>query len=163
MLARLFRHLAADLAVKRRFPRRVLSAIERAVHEEEARHRGQLRFAIEGGLPAEELLRGRDARTRAVEVFARLGVWDTEHNCGVLIYILLGDHAVEIVADRGIGARVPQPEWEAICREMQQHFARGDFENGALVGIRRAGDLLAAHFPARGPQANELPDRPALL
>jgi len=163
MLGRLWRHVAADLSVKRRFPRRVLAAIERAVHEEEARHRGQLRFAIEGGLPAEELLRGRDARTRAVEVFARLGVWDTEHNCGVLIYVLLGDRAVEIVADRGIGERVAQPEWEAICREMEQHFAQGDFEHGALAGIRRAGDLLAAHFPARKGQPNELPDRPAVL
>ncbi len=163
MLARLVRHAFADLTLRRRFPRRTLSAIERAVHQEESRHRGQLRFAIEGGLPIEHLLRSVDARTRAVEVFARLGVWDTEHNCGVLIYVLLGDRAVEIVADRGIGARVDQSEWEAICRGMQEQFARRDFEAGSLAGIAHAGQLLAAHFPARGAHPNELPDRPAVL
>ncbi len=163
MIARLLRHVSADLGLRRRFPRRALSAIEHAVHEEESHHRGQLRFAIEGGLPIEHLLRGMDARTRAVDVFARLGVWDTEHNCGVLIYVLLGDRAVEIVADRGIHARVAQSEWQTICRGMQEQFARGDFEAGSLAGIRRAGELLAAHFPAHGAHPNELPDKPAVL
>jgi len=163
MLVRFFRHLAADLSVRRRFPHAVLRAIESAVTEQEKRHSGQLRFAIEGGLPAANLLGGGQARERAIEVFARLGVWDTEHNSGVLLYVLLGDRAVEIVADRGIQARVGQDEWEAICREMQAEFAKGAFERGSLAGIRRVGDLLAAHFPARTVQRNELPDKPALL
>ncbi len=163
MLLRLMHHLGADLSVGRRFPRRVLEAIERTVREQEMRHSAQLRFAIEGGLPAGMIFRRVDARTRAVEVFARLGVWDTEHNSGVLLYVLLGDRAVEIVADRGIGARVGQEQWEAICRQMQRDFAEGEFERGALSGITSVGDLLAAHFPPSGAHANELPDRPALL
>jgi uncharacterized membrane protein len=165
MLGRLARHLAADLGVRRRFLAPVLRAIEGAVAEQEKRHVGELRFAIEGGLPALELLRGRHSRSRAIELFGQLGVWDTEHNSGVLIYVLLGDRAVEIVADRGIGARVPQPEWDAICRAMEKAFRADEFERGALEGIARIGELLARHFPAAGGDnnTNELPDRPVVL
>jgi hypothetical protein len=163
MLARLVRHVCADVSVRRAFPSGVLAAIERAVGEQEKRHLGELRFAVEGGLPAGSLATGQDARDRAVEVFARLGVWDTEHNSGVLIYVLLGDRAVEIVADRGILARVGQGTWEDICRGMERHFAAGRFESGALEGIARTGELLARHFPASGDNPNELSDKPTLL
>jgi uncharacterized membrane protein len=162
---RILRHLFTDhLAVKRAFPRAALHAVEKAIGEEERRHAGQLRFAVEASLPLGELLRGVHARTRAVECFSRLRVWDTEHNSGVLIYVLLADRRVEIIADRGIHGKVGGAAWETICGEMQQEFARGQFERGAVVGIRAISDLLAAHFPAGdGPRPNELPDRPVVL
>jgi len=162
MLTRWLRHVISDLSVRRHFPRPVLAAIERAVGEQERRHGGQLRFAIEGGLHASSLLRRITPRERALEVFAQLRVWDTEHNSGVLLYVLLGDRAVEIVADRGIRARVSQQEWDSICRLMESRYRQGDFAGGSIAGIERAGDLLAIHFPA--PEyKNELPDQPAVL
>jgi TLP18.3/Psb32/MOLO-1 phosphatase superfamily protein len=163
MITRMLKHVLADFALKRRFSRAVLDAVEKAVSEQERRHSGQLRLAVEGGLPAANLLHGQGARARALEVFARLGVWDTQHNSGVLLYVLLGDRAVEIIADRGIQARVPQADWDAICRLMESHFARGEFARGSIAGIEAAGDLLAAHFPAAGERPNELPDQPAVL
>lgn len=164
-LKRFLRHLFTDhLAVRRAFPRAAMRAIERAIGEEERRHAGQLRFAAEASLPLGELLRGVQARARAVECFGRLGVWDTEHNSGVLIYVLLAERCVEIVADRGIHGKVGSAAWEAICGEMQREFARGQFERGAVVGIRAISDLLAAHFPAaEGERPNELPDKPVVL
>ena len=162
---RFFRHLFTDhVAVRRAFPRPAMRAIEKTITEEERRHAGQLRFAVEASLPLGELLRGVHASARAVECFSRLRIWDTEHNCGVLVYVLLADRHVEIVADRGIHARVGSAAWEAICGEMQQEFARGQFERGAVIGIRAISDLLAEHFPAgEGGEPNELPDRPVVL
>ena len=161
---RLLRHLSTDRwAVRRAFPRAAMRAIEKAIGEEERRHGGQLRFAVEASLPLGELLRGIRSRERAVECFGRLRVWDTEHNSGVLIYLLLADRRVEIVADRGIHGKVGTAAWEAICGEMQQEFARGQFERGAVLGVRAISDLLVAHFPPSGKGANELPDKPVVL
>jgi len=161
---RWFRHLFTDhWAVKRAFPGPVLRAIEKAIGEEERRHGGQLRFAVEASLPLGGLLRGIQSRERAVEWFGRLGVWDTEHNSGVLIYLLLADRRVEIVADRGVHSRVGTAAWEAICGEMQQEFARGQFERGVVIGVRAISDLLAAHFPRSGDSPNELSDKPVVL
>ncbi len=161
---RWIRHLwLDDLAVRRDFPRPVLSAIERAIATQEKRHRGELRFVVEGGLPLAPLLSGRTARERAIDVFSRLRVWDTEDNAGVLIYLLLADRRVEIVADRGIHARVGSAAWDAICGEMQSAFAAGRFEAGAILGIEAISDLLAAHFPPGEDNPNELPDTPVVL
>ena len=161
---RWIRHVFLDhLALGRAFPRATLSSIERAVREQEKRHRGQLRVAIEGGLPLQALAAGRTARERALEHFARLRVWDTEDNAGVLVYLLLADRRVEIVADRGIHARVGDTAWETICGAMQQEFAAGRFEAGVLSGLGSISDLLAAHFPAKGAKPNELPDAPVVL
>ena len=161
---RLLRHLSTDRrALRRAFPRAAMRAIEKAIGEEERRHSGQLRFAVEASLPLGELFRGIRSRERAVQCFARLRVWDTEHNSGVLIYLLLADRRVEIVADRGIHGRVGTAAWEAICGEMQQEFARGQFERGAVLGVRAISDLLAAHFPPSGESRNELPDKPVVL
>ena len=158
-------HLFLDhLAVKRAFPRAALEAIGRAVGEQEKRHRGELRVAIEGGLPLQALVAGRTARERAVEQFTRLRVWDTDDNAGVLIYLLLADRRVEIVADRGIHARVGDTAWETICGAMQQEFAAGRFEAGMLTGLASISDLLAQHFPAsEGGNPNELPDAPVTI
>ena len=162
---RFFWHLFTDhWTVRRAFPRAAMRAIERTIAEEERRHEGELRFAVEASLPIGELIRGVRSRERAVDWFGRLGVWDTEHNCGVLIYLLLADRRVEIVADRGIHSRVGSAAWEAICGEMQQEFARGQFERGVVIGVRAVSDLLAAHYPVReGENPNELPDKPAVL
>lgn len=141
-----------------------MDAIEKAIAEEERRHAGELRFAVEASLPVADLLRGVQSRERAIEWFGRLRVWDTEQNCGVLIYLLLADRRVEIVADRGIHSKVGTAAWEAICGEMQQEFARRQFERGVVIGVRAVSDLLAAHYPAGdGENPNELPDKPAVL
>ena len=161
---RWIRHLLLDyLALARAFPRATLSAIGRAVAEQEKRHRGELRVVIEGGLPLQALLAGRSARERAMEHFVRLRVWDTDDNAGVLIYLLLADRQVEIVADRGIHARVGDTAWETICGAMQQEFAAGRFEAGVASGLASISDLLSAHFPATGENPNELPDAPVVL
>src|SRR5258706_14745421 len=161
---RLLRHLFTDhWAVRRALPSVAMRAIEKAIGEEERRHAGQLRFAVEASLPLGELLRGVPSRERAADWLRRLGVWGTEHNSGVLIYLLLADRRVEIVADRGIHSKVGGAAWEAICGEMQQEFARGQFERGVALGVRAISDLLAAHFPPSGEGPNELPDRPVVL
>ncbi len=158
-------HLFLDhLAMTRVFPRATLAAIERAVAGQEKRHRGELRVAIEGGLPLRALVAGRTARQRALEHFEQLRVWDTDDNAGVLVYLLLADRRVEIVADRGIHARVGAVAWETICGAMQREFAAGRFEAGMLSGLVSISDLLAAHFPSSaGGDPNELPDAPVVV
>jgi uncharacterized membrane protein len=162
--ARLLRHVFATRAGARRcFPPAALAEIEAAIHEVEGRHSGEIRFVVETSLDIDELIAGVTPRQRALEVFSHLGVWDTERNNGVLIYVLLADHDVEILADRGIAARVPQEEWETICHEIEAHFREGRFAQGSVAGIRSVGRLLEKHFPGSGPDANELPNQPVLL
>jgi uncharacterized membrane protein len=164
MLGRLLRHLfGEDWAAQRAFPPAALDRITAVIAEQERRHNGELRFVVEGGLPPLRVLGGQSGRERAVEVFSQLRVWDTEYNSGVLIYLLLADHDVEILADRGIAARVAPAQWEAICRGMERRFARGEYEQGAIEGLRAVGDLLATHFPADEHNPNELPDRPVVM
>jgi len=163
-LARVLKHLVVPGWVARRaFPAAVLARIEDAVRESERTHRGELRFVAEGDLDLLPLLRGLTARERALEVFAGLGVWDTAENSGVLVYVQLVDHRIEIVADRGIAARVAQSEWDAVCRRMETAFRGGDYEGGALAGIREITALLARHFPPGAANPDELPDRPVVL
>jgi uncharacterized membrane protein len=163
-LMRSLRHLfATDWATRRRFDAEVLQAIEEATRAVEARHAGEIRFAIESALDLPELWYGVNTRQRALQVFGYLGVWDTDANNGVLIYVLDADHAVEIVADRGIAARVLPAEWAAVCRAMEDHFRAGRFRDGAVQGIEAVGDLLHKHYPGRGADRNELPDQPILL
>ena len=110
------------------------------------------------------LRRGLAPRERAHEVFARLRVWDTEANNGVLLYLLLADHAIEIVADRGLEGRVSGEEWEQVCRAVEAAIAGGDaLEPAVIAGIGRISALLATHWPATGAGRDELPDRPVLL
>ena len=101
-------------AVGRAFPPSAMAAIEEAIAKSEREHSGELRFAVEPALDTSALLAGQSGRERALEVFSQLRVWDTEENNGVLIYLLLADRDIEIVADRGVNARVPQAEWEKI-------------------------------------------------
>lgn len=162
--ARVFRHLfATRWGTRRRFTRAVLARIERALVEVESRHAGELRFAIESAFDLPDLWYGVTPRQRALQVFGHLGVWDTEGNNGVLIYVLMADRDVEIVADRAIAARVPQSEWDAVCREMEGHFRAGRFAEGAEAGIAGIGRLLAGHFPGGAGDRDEQPNRAVLL
>jgi len=147
----------------RAFPAEALTAIEQAVKASETQHSGEIRFAVEAALDARPLFAGQSARERAIEVFSQLRVWDTEQNNGVLIYLLLADRDVEIVADRGIHARVGARGWEDICRAMEAEFAQGRYREGVLLGVRSVTEQLARHFPPRPSDANELADKPALL
>lgn len=163
---RWFRHLfATRRALTRAFPAGALDRIERAVDASELHHSGEIRFAIEGSLEPEDVWHGKSPRERALEVFAGLGVWDTEANNGVLIYVLLADHDVEIVADRGYNDRVGAAEWMAVCEDMEREFRAGRFADGAVVGVGDVGRIIAAHFPQRAGQRDEdeLPNRPTLL
>ena len=161
---RVIKHLLVPhWVVRRAFPKPTLTAIEQAITASEKQHTGELRFVVEGGLPLHELWHGHSPRQRAIDLFSQLRVWDTDQNSGILIYVQWVDHAVEILADRGIAARVPQAEWNAICHSMEAAFKRGDYHIGALTAIERASQLLAMHFPSSGGGHNELPDRPLVL
>jgi len=163
-IKRIIRHLLISQAtVRRHFPRATLDNIERAIAEVEQHCSGQVRFAVEHALEWAPLLAGQSARERAVRIFSDLHVWDTEHNNGVLIYLLLADRDVEIVADRGIHAKLGQPVWEVICKEMESAFRQGRFEEGVIAGILGVGKHVAQHYPQIGDKTNELPDRPVLI
>jgi len=163
-LARIWRHLVHTPATLRRcLPEAALTRIESAVHAAEKRHGGELRIAIEGDLSLGELRHDTTPRERAVEVFAQLGVWDTPLNNGVLLYILLADRDVEILADRGFNGLVESSEWETVCVAMESEFALGHWEAGLVQGIEAASDLIAMYFPPLESDSEGLPDRPELL
>jgi len=163
-LLRFLKHITTPgWAARRGFTKETLSKIEKAVRASEREHDGELRFAVEGPLPFLYLIHDRKPRLRAEDIFSQLRVWDTEHNSGVLIYVQLVDRRIEIVADRGIAAKVEQTEWNAICRAMEKAFKEKRFAEGALQAIERMTVLLARHFPPRGKNPNELPDKPVVL
>ena len=165
-IQRIARHLLmTHWHVRRVFSRSTLRAIEDAIKVSETAHVGQIRFAVEGALHTSALFRGQSSRERAVAVFSELRIWDTEHNNGVLIYLLLADRSVEIVADRGINRKVSPHEWEDVCRKMETAFRKGNYQEGVIDGIQAVTDQLAAHFPARAPAVldDELPDQPIVL
>ena len=161
---RVIQHLSSGRAVVRRvFPRTALDAIERAISTTETQHDGQIRFAVEAGLDVIPLLAGQSAQQRAIEVFSQLGIWDTENNNGVLIYLLLADRDVEIIADRGVNAKLGKEVWEQICHAMETSFREGKFEQGVIDGIHSISRLLAQHYPPVGFKANELADQAVVL
>ena len=151
--------------MRRAFPPEALARIEAAVDASEALHRGEIRVAIEGALDPGDVARGKSPRARALEVFAALGVWDTEANNGVLIYVLLADRDVEIVADRGFNDRVSAAQWAEVCEDMQREFRAGRYAEGVIAGIEDVGRIIGAYYPQRPGQRDEdeLPNRPALL
>lgn len=161
---RFLRHLFARSA-RATFPEASLQRISSTVAEGEARHRGEVCFAVEAALELPALWAGRDARDRAQDVFAQLRVWNTEANNGVLVYLLLADHRIEIVADRGLDGLVSAEQWRGVCQLMEERLKSGDAEDAAVTGITAVSDLLAEHFPrAEGDgDHNELPDTPHLL
>jgi len=163
-IKRIGRHLIEHRwRLRRIFTPNVLDHIEQAIKAGETTHSGQVRYVVEGALDGAPLFRDQSARERAIDIFSHLRIWDTAHNNGVLIYLLLADRKVEIVADRGIDSLVGAAGWEKICRDMEADFKAGDFEAGAIKGIAAVSRELAKYFPAKGAQRNELPDKPVVI
>ena len=163
-MRRMLRHLLMpDWRVRQCFPRRTLQAVAEAIAFSERSHGCEIRFVVESSLAPGQLMRGETARDRAIEVFSSQRVWDTENNSGVLIYLLLADRDVEIVADRGLNGRVSPDEWESICRRMEMAFGKREFGPGTLAAVTEIGSLLADRLPPQAGDRNELPDRPVLL
>ncbi|MCM2252854.1 MAG: TPM domain-containing protein [Ramlibacter sp.] len=162
--ARMLRHLWLDESDTRKaIPPELVERLARRVAASEQRHAGEIRMYVEASLPLSELWRGASARERALAVFGKLRVWDTEQNNGVLIYLLLAEHAIEIVADRGLAGKVPPDEWQAIVGRMGSAFRQGRFEDGLTQALEEVSALLVEHFPRGGaPDANELPNEPVL-
>jgi uncharacterized membrane protein len=163
-VGRVLRHWRASRAdAQRAFPDSTLTAAQQAITAGEQTHRGEVRFIVEKSLPTDEVWDGITNRQRALALFADYGVWDTEDNCGVLIYVNLAEHKVDIVADRGIDRKIDRATWQAVCATMTEGFRRGDFQGATLAAIEQVNALLREHFPANGARQNELPDSPIML
>jgi uncharacterized membrane protein YgcG len=161
---RLIRHLSTTGATGRRaFPEQTLRAIESAIAEGETRHRAEVRLIVEPALSAEAVWNAMSSRDRARELFSDYRIWDTEENCGLLVYINLADHQVEIVADRGVGRAIHATEWESVCRKMTQGFAHGEYHHSVLAALDQLNALLQKHYPDDGSRRNQLTDRPVML
>ncbi|MBW8374258.1 TPM domain-containing protein [Stenotrophomonas sp.] len=160
---RWLRHVFSP-SVRRAFPPAHLQAITDAISAGERRHGGQVMFAVEADLPLAALWQGFTPQQRAEQAFAQLRTWDTEHNNGVLIYLLLADHAIELIADRGLRGRIGEAQWQAICAHMQQRLREGALQDAVLLAIDEVSALLAGHYPpVPGSQDDGLPDTPQIL
>ena len=162
---RLLQHRWLDEADTRKaIPPDMLQRLKQRVAASENRHSGEIRICVEASLPSSYIWNDSTARERAVAMFAKMGMWDTEHNNGVLVYLLLAEHAIEIVADRGLSKRVPAQEWQAMVQRMGAAFRDGRFEDGLTQALEEVSGLLVQHFPLRAGESNsnELPDEPVL-
>jgi uncharacterized membrane protein len=163
-MQRQWRHWRTTAAHGRRmFPADTLARIGDAITAGEQLHRGELRLIVERALPSEAIWADLSNRQRAIALFAEYGVWDTEDNCGVLIYVNLAEQKVDIVVDRNIGRKIAPSTWQQVCNTMTAGFARGDFHASTLAAVEQVNALLAAQFPANGKRSNELPDQPIVL
>jgi len=165
-ISRWVRHwFTTPLAVGRVFAPPALARIEQAIQAAEQGHSGEIRVAVEAALPWSYLKRDAPARERALMVFAKLRLWDTENNNGVLIYVELADRSIEIVADRGIAQRVGADDWQAVAGRMRARFVAGDYEAGVLDAVEQVAQRLRAHYPLAGGtrNADELSNRPVIL
>ncbi len=163
-IQRALRHLRSTRsAAERAFPQATLTALAAAIATGERTHRGEVRLVIERALPLSAAWSGVSNRQRAIALFADYGIWDTEDNCGVLIYVNLADRKVDIVADRGIDRKIDAATWQAVCSTMTQGFAHGDYHGAALAAVEQVNELLRRHFPTNGARPNELPDQPLML
>jgi uncharacterized membrane protein len=163
--SRILKHRLVDEADARRaLGAAALQRLQQRVAGSERRHSGEIRVCVEASLPLSYLWRGATPRERAVTMFGKLRVWDTEHNNGVLIYLLLAEHAIEVVADRGLARRVDADQWRKLTAGMAEAFRRGEYEAGLAAAVDAVGDLLAQHFPLAAHEANpnELPDSPVV-
>jgi uncharacterized membrane protein len=164
-LQRLFKHRWLDESDTRRaVPQDVLERLQQQVAASEQRHSGEIRIYVEAGLPLSYVWRDATARERAIAIFGKLRVWDTEHNNGVLVYLLLAEHAIEIVADRGLSRHVNDAQWREIVQRMSGAFREGRFDEGLRQAVDEVSTLLALHFPLAAGETNpnELPDEPVL-
>ena len=164
-LKRIFKHRWMDESDTRRaVPPELLHRLTRRVAASEQRHSGEVRICVEAGLPMSYLRRGAHARERAVMMFAKLRVWDTEHNNGVLIYLLLADHAIELVADRGLNQHMSAAQWQTMVQHLGAAIKEGRYEDGLTQALEEVSAVLVKHFPlAEGASnPNELPNAPTL-
>jgi len=162
--SRTFKHLFyPGWWLRRDFPPATLTRIESAINQSEANHSGEIRFAIESALPLKALWNDESTSERALKVFSLLRVWDTEDNNGVLIYLLLADHKVEITADRNINKVVGDDEWQRICGLMEGHFKANNFSEGVITGIDEISLLLEKYFPIKDDDQNELSNKPVVM
>ena len=164
--ARLVHHRWAEGHMHSALPDDLLERLGRRVTASEQRHTGQIRICVEAGLPMAYVWRDADARERAVALFGKLRVWDTEDNNGVLIYLLLADHAIEIIADRGLTRAIPPDTWAKLVQEMGTAFQDGHYEDGLTLALSQVSALLCEHFPADPGQTTAqpgLPDAPVRL
>ena len=167
-LQQLWRHVwQNDRAAWRAVPDAMAERLTRRVQASEQRHTGQIRVCVEGALPLSYAWRaGRQAsvsavvRQRALAWFGRLQVWDTEHNNGVLVYLLLAERRIEIVADRGLQRCASAQDWQAVVSRLSTRLRDGDFEGGLTQALEEVSALLVQHFPQApdSPEVNELPD-----
>lgn len=164
-LRRHWRHLrSTSSAARRLFPQAVLDLLTEAVARGEQTHRGEVRVVVEAALPGAAIWAGQSVRSRALDLFAQLGVWDTADNCGVLLYLNLADRKVEIVADRGINAHVTAAEWQGVCAGLTAGLAAGHYGPATVAAVEAINALLRRDFPSNGKSgANELPDAPLLI
>lgn len=149
--------------VRQRFSADAMRRIEQAIAASERTHSGEIRFVVEAGLHPYEILFNKTPRKRAIELFGRLNIWDTENNNGVLLYLLLADKDVEIVADRGIDRHVGYANWDVICRDMENLFKKGEYEAAVLQGIAEISMHLQRHFSPQESKDNEIPNQPLVL
>lgn len=163
-IKRIFKHtLTTQWHLKKYFTPAVLDIIEAEISYSESQHSGEIRFVVEGALDGAPLFKNQSAHDRALDIFSQLRIWDTQENNGLLIYLLLADHAVEIIADRGINAKVGRDEWQVICGIMQSEFARGNFQAGVCDAIKSITNHLVKHFPISATDENELPNKPVVM
>ena len=173
-IGRFFRHLFSNpWQVKHHFSAQALQNVEAAITASETGHTGEIRFVVEAGLHPYEIICGKKPRERAIELFGRLNIWDTENNNGVLIYLLLADRDVEIVADRSIDKHIGYDGWDMMCHDMEVMFRQGEFEAGVLQGVEKVNAALEQHFSVASVKnkrkraiqrkKNELSDKPLIL
>lgn len=163
-IKRIVKHaLTTQWHTKKYFTATALDAIETEIALSEKQHSGEIRFVVEGALDGSPLFKNQSAHDRALDIFSQLRIWDTQDNNGLLIYLLLADHAVEIIADRGINAKVGRDEWQTICSTMQNEFARRHFQTGVCDAIKAITLHLVKHFPTSADDENELSNKPVVL
>ncbi|MBA4344412.1 MAG: hypothetical protein C0423_19910 [Methylibium sp.] len=163
---RLLKHRWTDESdLRRALPAPAVQRLESQVRASEARHAGEICVCVEAGLPLSYLWKRLRARDRAVTLFGKLRVWDTEANNGVLIYLLLAEHSIEIVADRGLNALVGPAQWQTIIEGLRTALRAGEFEQGLSQAVASVDEMLQQHFPLAAGEANpnELPDAVILL
>ncbi|MBO3661256.1 TPM domain-containing protein [Acinetobacter variabilis] len=160
---RWLKHFFYMPATKRFFSKQDQHAIALAVEEAEHGHVGEIQVVIEGSLPSRSAYY-QDTLCRARQLFAELGVWDTEHNSGVLLYLNLCDHKVEIVIDRGIKQATTQDVWDEICQNIIQELKQGNYKNGVILGVKQIGEILNQYYDQKmNDLKNELGNKPIIL
>ncbi|WP_050475783.1 TPM domain-containing protein [Herbaspirillum rhizosphaerae] len=161
---RLLRHLFGTRSQARKlFPRATLQAVQAGIAAGEKQHRAEIRCIVEAALPLSAVLRGESSRARAHELFSHYRIWDTEENCGILIYINVADHKVEILPDRTVDKVLKRDDWHAVCQTMTRGFAGKKYHDSLLQALTQLNALLAEHFPDQDKHRNQLSDRPLML